>query len=126
MKYFLVFLGILACISFNIYQKNSFFGNWNVVDSYNLQQISLRDIALRKAVKKKIVEQKSQIIFTSDSIMIKQNDIISDKNKVSNIKKIKSDSITFDFDEHKASLKLNSDNSGILTVDKLTVFIIEK
>lgn len=126
MKNIFLLLVIMITLSFSQFQKSNFFGNWNVVDSYNIEQVSLKDLALHTMVKKKIVEQKSQIIFTADSIMIKQNDIISDKSKVTDLKKINQDSIVFKFDNHTASFKLKNDKNGILTVDKKAVFQIEK
>ncbi|WP_027379926.1 hypothetical protein [Chryseobacterium daeguense] len=119
-------VGMLICLSFATIQKSEFLGNWNVVDSYNIEQISMKDVALHKIVKKKIVDQKSQIIFTADSIMIKQNGSISDRSKVKDLKKINKDSIVFKFDDHIASFKLKNHKSGILTVDKKAVFHIEK
>jgi len=97
-----------------------------VVDSYNKDQINFQNPALREMVKKKIAEQKSRIIFSDQEIMIKQNDVVTDKNKVKDLKKITSDSIVFKFDDHTASFKLKNEKSGIITVDKTAVFLVEK
>ena len=126
MKKIFIFSGILASLSFTEFQKNNFAGNWNIVDSYNIEQVNLKNLALHDVVKKKIVEQKSQIIFSTDNIMIKQNNIITDKSKVKDLKKISNDSIVFKFDDHIASFKLKNEKSGIITVDKKAVFVVEK
>ncbi|MDQ1161072.1 hypothetical protein QE422_001440 [Chryseobacterium sp. SORGH_AS 447] len=126
MKKYLIMSTVLIGLSFTEFQKNNFNGNWNVVDSYNIEQINLKNLALHEMVKKKIVEQKSQIIFSDQDIMIKQNDVVTDKSTVKDLKKITNDSIVFKFDNHVASFKLKSEKSGIITVDKTAVFVVEK
>jgi len=126
MKKYVILSGILIGLSFTEFQKNNFNGTWNVVDSYNKDQINFQNPALREMVKKKIAEQKSRIIFSDQEIMIKQNDVVTDKNKVKDLKKITSDSIVFKFDDHTASFKLKNEKSGIITVDKTAVFLVEK
>lgn len=126
MKKIFIFSGILVSLSFTEFQKNNFIGNWNIVDSYNIEEVNLKNLALHDVVKKKIVEQKSQIIFSTDNIMIKQNNSITDKSKIKDLKKISNDSIVFKFDDHIASFKLKNEKSGIITVDKKAVFVVEK
>lgn len=126
MKNIFLCSGILICLSFSEFQKNEFLGNWNVIDSYNIEETGVKEIALHSMIKKKITEQRSQIIFTADSIMIKQNDIISDRSKVRDLRKINRDSLVFKFDDHIASFRLKNNRTGILTVDKKAVFHIEK
>lgn len=126
MKNIFLFSGILICLSFSKSQKNEFLGNWKVIDSYNIEEVGLKEIALHSMIKKKIVEQKSRIIFTADSIMIKQNDIISDRSKVRDLRKINRDSLVFKFDDHMASFRLKNNRTGILTVDKKAVFQVER
>lgn len=126
MKNIFLFSGILICLSFSKSQKNEFLGNWKVIDSYNIEEVGLKEIALHSMIKKKIVEQKSRIIFTADSIMIKQNDIISDRSKVRDLRKISRDSLVFKFDDHMASFRLKNNRTGILTVDKKAVFQVER
>lgn len=96
-----------------------------MVDSYNIEQINLKNVALRAMVKKKIAEQKSQIIFSDQDIMIKQNEVVTDKSKIKDLKKITNDSIVFKFDAHIASFKLKNEKSGVITVDKTAVFLVE-
>ncbi|KQM55233.1 hypothetical protein [Chryseobacterium sp. Leaf201] len=126
MKNIFLCSGILICLSFSEFQKNEFLGNWNIIDSYNIEETGVKEIALHSMIKKKITEQRSQIIFTADSIMIKQNDIISDRSKVRDLRKINRDSLVFKFDDHIASFRLKNNRTGILTVDKKAVFHIEK
>lgn len=126
MKNIFLFSGILICLSFSEFQKNEFLGSWNVIDSYNIEETGVKEIALHSMIKKKITEQRSQIIFTADSIMIKQNDIISDRSKVRDLRRINRDSLVFKFDDHIASFRLKNNRTGILTVDKKAVFHIEK
>ena len=126
MKNIFLCSGILICLSFSEFQKNEFLGSWNVIDSYNIEETGVKEIALHSMIKKKITEQRSQIIFTADSIMIKQNDIISDRSKVRDLRKINRDSLVFKFDDHIASFRLKNNRTGILTVDKKAVFHIEK
>lgn len=126
MKKYFILSTVLIGLSFTEFQKNNFNGNWNIVDSYNVEDINLKNLALHEMVKKKIVEQKSQIIFSNEDIMIKQNDVITDKSKIKDLKKITNDSIVFKFDNHVASFKLKSEKSGIITVDRTAVFVVEK
>lgn len=126
MKNIFLFSGILICLSFSSFQKNEFLGNWKVIDSYNIEEAGLKEIALHSMIKKKIVEQKSRIIFTADSIMIEQNDIISDRSKVRDLRKINRDSLVFKFDDHMASFRLKNNRTGVLTIDKKTVFQVER
>jgi len=126
MKNIFLCSGILICLSFSEFQKNEFLGSWNVIDSYNIEETGVKEIALHSMIKKKITEQRSQIIFTADSIMIKQNDIISDRSKVRDLRKINRDSLVFKFDDHIASFRLKNNRTGILTVDKKAVFQVEK
>ncbi len=63
MKKYVLLSGILICLSFTEFQKNNFTGNWNVVDSYNVEQINLKNPALHEMVKKKIVEKKARLFF---------------------------------------------------------------
>lgn len=126
MKNIFLFSGILICLSFSEFQKNEFLGSWNIIDSYNIEETGVKEIALHSMIKKKITEQRSQIIFTADSIMIKQNDIISDRSKVRDLRKINRDSLVFKFDDHIASFRLKNNRTGILTVDKKAVFQVEK
>lgn len=126
MKKYFILSTVLIGLSFTEFQKNNFNGNWNIVDSYNVEDINLKNLALHEMVKKKIVEQKSQIIFSNEDIMIKQNDVITDKSKIKDLKKITNDSIVFKFDNHVASFKLKNEKSGIITVDKTAVFVVEK
>jgi hypothetical protein len=126
MKKYIILSAVFICFSFTEFQKNNFTGSWNVVDSYNIEQINFKNLALHEMVKKKIVEQKSQIIFSDENIMIKQNEVVTDKSKIKDLKKITSDSIVFKFDDHIASFKLKNDKSGIITVDKTAVFLVEK
>jgi len=126
MKNIFLCSGILICLSFSEFQKNEFLGNWNIIDSYNIEETGVKEIALHSMIKKKITEQRSQIIFTADSIMIKQNDIISDRSKVRDLRRINRDSLVFKFDDHIASFRLKNNRTGILTVDKKAVFHIEK
>jgi|GEM_PF-6234324 len=126
MKNIFLCSGILICLSFSEFQKNEFLGSWNVIDSYNIEETGVKEIALHSMIKKKITEQRSQIIFTADSIMIKQNDIISDRSKVRDLRRINRDSLVFKFDDHIASFRLKNNRTGILTVDKKAVFHIEK
>ncbi len=58
--------------------------------------------------------------------MIKQNEVVTDKSKVKDLKKITNDSIVFKFDNHMASFKLKNEKSGVITVDKTAVFVVEK
>lgn len=97
-----------------------------MVDSYNKDQINFQNPAMRTMVKKKIIEQKSRIIFSDEEIMIKQNDVVTAKSKIKDLKKISNDSIVFKFDDHIASFKLNNEKSGVITVDKTAVFLVEK
>jgi hypothetical protein len=126
MKKYVILSGVLMGLSFTEFQKNNFNGTWNVVDSYNKDQINFQNPAMREMVKKKIVEQKSRIIFSDEEIMIKQNDVVTDKSKIKDLKKISNDSIVFKFDDHIASFKLNNEKSGVVTVDKTAVFLVEK
>ncbi len=126
MKNIFLCSGILICLSFSEFQKNEFLGSWNIIDSYNIEETGVKEIALHSMIKKKITEQRSQIIFTADSIMIKQNDIISDRSKVRDLRKINRDSLVFKFDDHIASFRLKNNRTGILTVDKKAVFQVEK
>lgn len=123
----ILFLILLAVfLSSGTLQKNEFLGTWNVGDSYNSEDMSLKDVAMHSMIKKKIIEQQSQIIFTTDSIMIKQNGAVSDRSRIRNLKKISKDSLTFQFDNHSGSFKLKTNKQGILIVDKKTVFQLEK
>lgn len=126
MKKYVILSGVLMGLSFTEFQKNNFNGTWNVVDSYNKDQINFQNPAMREMVKKKIVEQKSRIIFSDEEIMIKQNDVVTDKSKIKDLKKISNDSIVFKFDDHIASFKLKNEKSGVITVDKTAVFLVEK
>lgn len=126
MKKFVILAAVLIGLSFTEFQKNNFTGSWNVIDSYHKDQINFQNPAMREMVKKKIVEQKSRIIFSDEEIMIKQNEVVTDKSKIKDLKKITSDSIVFKFDDHTASFKLKNDKSGIITVDKTAVFLVEK
>lgn len=126
MKKYVLLSAVLIGLSFTDLQKNNFTGSWNVVDSYTIEQINLQNPAMREMIKKKIVEQKSRIIFSNEEIMIKQNDVVTDKNKVRDLKKITNDSIVFKFDDHIASFKLKNEKSGVITVDKAAVFVVEK
>lgn len=126
MKKYFILPAVLIGLSFTYFQKNNFSGTWNVVDSYRIEPINLQNPALRELVKKKIVEQKSRIIFSDGEIMIQQNDVVADKSKVKDLKKITSDSIVFKFDDHTASFKLKNEKSGMITVDKTVVFMVEK
>lgn len=126
MKKYFILSTVLIGLSFTEFQKNNFNGNWNIVDSYNVEDINLKNLALHEMVKKKIVEQKSEIILSDQDIMIKQNDAVTDKSKVKDLKKITNDSIVFKFDNHVTSFKLKSEKSGVITVDKTAVFVVEK
>ncbi|WP_294286824.1 hypothetical protein [uncultured Chryseobacterium sp.] len=126
MKKYFILPAVLIGLSFTYFQKNNFSGTWNVVDSYRIEPINLQNPALRELVKKKIVEQKSQIILSDQDIMIKQNEVVTDKSKVKDLKKITNDSIVFKFDNHMASFKLKNEKSGVITVDKTAVFVVEK
>lgn len=79
MKKYAILSGVLMSLSFNYLHKNNFNGTWNVVDSYNKDQINFQNPAMRTMVKKKIIEQKSRIIFSDEEIMIKQNDVVTAK-----------------------------------------------
>lgn len=126
MKKYIILSAVLIVLSFTKFQKNNFTGTWNVMDSYQKDQISFQNPALREMVKKKIVEQKSRIIFWDEEIMIKQNEVVTDKSKIKDLKKISNDSIVFKFDDHIASFKLKNEKSGVITVDKTAVFVVEK